>query len=534
MNLIIPKPDCVQGEVYIRYVLTTKRIYIESPPVRSSACVTLDYIFNQINGGPPLYKNDDGSYYLTEDMYILDGITLQIKNEELRLKSDSQTVINLRAHGGSLDIEDSKIISWDPESNGPDENIDDGRSYISCLSETITDPGLTCDGSAKNNMGEGRMDITRSEISYLGYYASESWGLTYKVRALCKDKSNPDVMDQVKVYGNIVDSDIHHMYHGHYSYGHVGGNWSGNTIHDNHGYGYDPHDFSRNETIENNVVYNNGIHGIIGSKWCTDLHIRNNIVYNSKVGIFLHKNSDRAIVENNEVYGNQDSGIVFLESTDALIRNNKVYNNVIGTRLSVGSRNLIFENNEFEDNGEYEIYTYEGSDTLVELDTKTVQNVLFRGNSIGGEGIKLQESKSIQFVENSIFLTGSIDIGDSTQILFEDNALSYSGLKVSDGHCFNTMSTIGDIFCDTFEGVIPGTSSIVADISTTRDMVTFSPTSSPTGVPEYDTMSPTVSTIVDTLSPENLSRGDFLNSSGRIIPSIVGIITIVVTFGLII
>ena len=49
---------------------------------------------------------------------------------------------------------------------------------------------------------------------------------------------------------------------GHYSWGHNGGKWTRNEVHDNHGYGFDPHDDSDNVEITGNTVYNNGWHGI--------------------------------------------------------------------------------------------------------------------------------------------------------------------------------------------------------------------------------------------------------------------------------
>lgn len=45
------------------------------------------------------------------------------------------------------------------------------------------------------------------------------------------------MFDDVNVYGDIKDSDIHHMYYGHYSYGHQGGVWTNNKMHDNFVYG---------------------------------------------------------------------------------------------------------------------------------------------------------------------------------------------------------------------------------------------------------------------------------------------------------
>ena len=73
------------------------------------------------------------------------------------------------------------MFSWDTSTNAPDEDETDGRSYISAVSEIITDGGQTCDGRAKKDMGEARMDIEDSEMGYLGYHDSESYGLTWKV-----------------------------------------------------------------------------------------------------------------------------------------------------------------------------------------------------------------------------------------------------------------------------------------------------------------------------------------------------------------
>lgn len=73
------------------------------------------------------------------------------------------------------------MFSWDSSKNGPRKDESDGRSYISVISEVITDSSETCVGKAKNEMGEARMDIEDSEMGYLGYHDSESYGLTWKV-----------------------------------------------------------------------------------------------------------------------------------------------------------------------------------------------------------------------------------------------------------------------------------------------------------------------------------------------------------------
>ena len=86
---------------------------------------------------------------------------------------------------------------------------------------------------------------------YHKYHTSE------QVRGYCKDESNPGIFDDVNVYGNIYDSDIHHNHFGVYTYGHQQGDWRRNKMHDNSGYGFDPHDDSDFLTIHDNEVYNN-------------------------------------------------------------------------------------------------------------------------------------------------------------------------------------------------------------------------------------------------------------------------------------
>lgn len=75
-----------------------------------------------------------------------------------------------------------QVVSWDEGKGTVDEDVDDGRSYISVISEVIVDEDEDCDGAAKKTMGEARMDIVNSEMAYLGHYDSESYGLTWKVR----------------------------------------------------------------------------------------------------------------------------------------------------------------------------------------------------------------------------------------------------------------------------------------------------------------------------------------------------------------
>ena len=74
-----------------------------------------------------------------------------------------------------------QVISRNVYNNSADYDEGDGRAYIRAVSEIITDPNQTCNGKAKSNAGEARMDIEHSEMSYLGFHDGESYGLTWKV-----------------------------------------------------------------------------------------------------------------------------------------------------------------------------------------------------------------------------------------------------------------------------------------------------------------------------------------------------------------
>lgn len=89
-NKPIPKPDCDSSiAVSVRYNAESARLYIESANGRTrGGCVTLEQIWEQQVDGSPLYAVDPksgdvsrsatGTWLLTEEMYVEDGITLQV------------------------------------------------------------------------------------------------------------------------------------------------------------------------------------------------------------------------------------------------------------------------------------------------------------------------------------------------------------------------------------------------------------------------------------------------------------------------
>jgi parallel beta-helix repeat protein len=256
------------------------------------------------------------------------------------------------------------------------------------------------------------MDITSSEVSYLGYPAPESYGLNWKVRG-----STPGIYDAVGVFGDVTNSHVHHNYFGFFTFGAEAMRFAGNEVDHNVVYGIDPHDDSDRLLIENNFVHHNGTHGIICSKRCDHLVIRNNrSVNNGGNGIMLHSQVTDSLVEKNTATGNGDAGVALFESHNNTVRSNKLSNNAVGIRLSVGSANNRVEQNTMSSNSKYGVYLYQGTDTPV-----------------GGVG----RPHHNQFLSNTISKSGSfaVRIVDADDNTFKRNRYSQnrSGASVEGG-----------------------------------------------------------------------------------------------------
>lgn len=458
-NTPIPKPICdASKEISVRYSSTSQRIYIESLDGSRGGCASPSTVYQALGDASPLYPLETpGEWFLGESLFVSDGITLTLYGTDvggdcdyLKLRSDPEIFVNLRAHGGSLDLMNTKVTSWDSSKGDVDTEWGDGRSYISAISEVVLDASETCQGSAKNNMGEARMDVENCEIAYLGYEESESWGLSWKLRGICNDKTNRDQYEGVGVYGNLLGSHIHHLYYGHYGYAHSYALLSGNTVSDNEVYGFDPHDDSVNLTISENEVFSNAHHGIIWSKYCLNTIVTNNHVHdNGGVGIFPHFVSDNALIAHNTVERNFDSGIAFLESSGGRVYNNTVTSNVHGIRFSVGSRDNVVTGNTFADNQGYDVYQYAGNDAVVEVESGNPTKNVFFANKFSGNvgGARLDDSMDTQFVSNTVEDWATFEMRDSSNTLIQGNTLPADLDYTSTGSCINSASDVafGDI-----------------------------------------------------------------------------------------
>jgi mannuronan 5-epimerase len=299
-------------------------------------------------------------WLLSASVLLTNGGTLRLWGrraggdvDELRLRSDNtaapHAIVALTADHGVLDIRATRVLSWDTAAGGPDLEYETyGRAFIRARSR-MRSPTLT--------RLESRLDVTDSEIGWLGFDANESYGLVWKVVA-----PDPYVFDHVRVYGNVVRSHIHHNYFGLYAAGARGNDWLGNEVDHNAQYGMAPHTRSDDLRIEGNSVHDNGNHGITVRQRCARVRIRNNRVWgNLESGITLHRGSDGGVVADNHVFKNAGSGITIYDTAGVSVRDNVVYDNAqSGIQLAMGAtRNRVIDN-EVRGNAFYGLFVGKG------------------------------------------------------------------------------------------------------------------------------------------------------------------------------
>jgi parallel beta-helix repeat protein len=394
----------------------------------------------------PLDLVSSGVWLLRANLLVQKGARLLLKGtsgggdvNELRLLSNNSgslitSVIYIEANYGRIEIDRTKIISWNQAANGPDTNhVTNDRAFLRAIS------ALHSDGITKR---ESRMDILNSEIAYLGYDYNQrtsrgggSYGLSWRVGG-----SQPDRFDKVDVFGDILNSNIHHGYFGHYSFGIFGAQYAGNRIYGHALYGIDGHDDSDYMLVHDNETFDNGQHGIICSQRCDHWVIVDNHSHdNDKHGIMLHRQMTASRVENNDVHNNADSGIALFDSTGNLVRNNTLSANGHGVRFSVEAADNFIVENTIDSNGSGFRF-FKGTDTPTNsgADGRPKRN-LFLQNTLAGntEAIKLEEAYSNTFEKNEIAAgNGILSLKKGCANVFDGNVVAEgNSLALADGSC---------------------------------------------------------------------------------------------------
>ncbi len=298
---------------------------------------------------------DDRIALATETIRVARGATLVIDDTEidqLRLLSTPETSTHLIAEAGTLRIRNVVIESYDPETDGPDMNMEDGRSFVR------VDGFVDDTGQAAN----GRLEINGSRLSYLGYDSRfvetsefSSYGISLKVRS-------EDALRRATVTGHIRNSSLSYNYRGFYSYGAEDFEISDSEVHHNDDYGIDGHDDTDRLIVTGNRVFSNGGTGLICSRRCGANVFRDNEVHdNGANGIVLHDISTGGRILNNRVFDNVQDGIVVHDSQDTLVAGNEIRGNRYGVRVFSGSVLTAVTDNLFGENTVADIFIKHGN-----------------------------------------------------------------------------------------------------------------------------------------------------------------------------
>jgi len=333
---------------------------------------------------------------------------------ELQLLSTPEHFVSIVAKNGTLTMTGNeqqhlRIRSWNSATNSPDLLYEDGRAFVLAQG--------------------GRMDLKWVDFFNLGFGTGATSGVAWRG------------LPSEKIRGDVTGSRFEGNYFGAYTFEAEGMQWRQNSFANNIVYGFDPHDFSNNFLVEENLAHGNGKHGIIFSRGCSGNTIRRNTVFNNRGhGIFLDDGkvtndgdarhasavpSNNNLVTENEVWSN-DVGIVLEGGAGNIVRANTLYNNRFGIRLKDNVINTEIVANTIRANVIFAIYIY----------NQSTNNRIF-GNLIEGAqgGVILKDSPANRVEGNTIVAIvgrGIVLVGDASGSLFTGNTLAGRGSDAID------------------------------------------------------------------------------------------------------
>jgi parallel beta-helix repeat protein len=280
--------------------------------------------FSDVRGVP-------GAVLLDAHVEVPVGATLVIDEQtpDVRLPSGPSAFATIVSRGtttvtGTADTP-VRISTWDGQA--PDGVATDGRSFVLQIG--------------------GRMDIDHGRFENLGFGTGTSSGVAWHGAAPDVAGTDPNA-GRIKAQGTVTNSLFAHNHFGAYTHEAQGMHWSGNTFSDNEEYGFDPHDFSDDFVVENNVAHHNGKHGFIFSRGCTRNLLRGNTAFaNYGHGFMIDDGrsvasataearidpSNDNLVASNVAYDNAGSGVEIEGGTGNVVSDNRLTHNDIGVRV---------------------------------------------------------------------------------------------------------------------------------------------------------------------------------------------------------
>jgi mannuronan 5-epimerase len=400
--------------------------------------VDMTALHRVINNSKVLNQTSPKNWFLNANISIAKGATLFITSTDtdwLKINSTAGTAFSIVTKG-NLVIDNTKISSWN-FTNKSDTLLNsktEPRSYLV----------VPWDGT-------GHMNITNSNLSYLGYAGgNDTWGISY-----------------YSGDGSIIsNSSFSFNYRGF----HVSGDASdiifvNNTINNSYQDGLVAHINSTNLQIYNNTIYNNTNHGIFCLESCENILVKDNLVYdNTGNGIFLNKSTVNSEIKNNTLYDNGRFGIALSSSSRNVIANNTINRNLVGVIVTQSSRDNVIEQNRIN----YSLLNG------ISLDENSNNNMFVNNTIIEsfGNGIYVQGkgTSNNSFSENNVTKGSSFGIAflnASNNILLDNNIYNNSNSNYY-GTSGSTNTITDTIFNNTTLGVSNGYSRFILQYTDNR------------------------------------------------------------------
>ncbi len=333
-----------------------------------------------INNSKILNQTSPKNWFLNANILIAKGATLFVNSTDtdwLKINSTAGRAYSIATKGNLL-IDNTKISSWNFTNNSNTllNSIAQPRGYLV----------VPWDGT-------GHMNITNSNLSYLGYGGvKDTWGISYYAGDGSIISNNSFSFNYRGFHASDDASNIMLL---------------NNTINNSYQHGIVAHINSSNLQVYNNAIHNNANHGIFCSELCKNILMKNNSVYNNTGnGIFLNRLTVGSEIENNTIYHNGGSGVTLSNSSRNIIANNTIDGNSYGVIITRSAYNNSIHHNMIKDSHLNGIYLYENS-----------TNNTFKNNSVResiGNGIYVQGKGT----SNNTFIKNNVTKGSSYGIQF--------------------------------------------------------------------------------------------------------------------
>ncbi|MGQ0483535.1 MAG: right-handed parallel beta-helix repeat-containing protein [Pseudonocardia sp.] len=341
-----------------------------------------------------LRETSPGVYLLRAGLAQSPGTRLEFVSPEVtELRMASAPYVYVVGVGAQALFNETKVTSWLPEENRPDDNPFHRRPFVSY------DEG-------------GRLDIINSEMAYLGSDSSKAYGVSWGEATT----------------GEATRSVFHHNLFGLYTSKAVNVTFRQNTARDNAIYGFDPHTSSTGLTVIDNDAYGNNSHGIIFSENVRDSVIEGNrSFHNGGNGIMMDERSDANQIRDNEVFANRGDGVVIQGSSGVLVTGNQVSGNRVGIRVNAnelgptqdtrietnrldrnqigievygGARGTTSQGNEIRDSADQAIVLTEPTISVSDLVAGARKALVVTQTEVGAQGLRVAD------VETGVLVSG--------------------------------------------------------------------------------------------------------------------------------